>query len=105
MLAKETTMEFIRRIALGFAQTAMMISVAATTSAAPVMVANNSFELGTFVDDGNGTMVLPLGSTTITGWTVSNDQLAWITNPNPWGLSAVDGNRFLDLTAYPTGAP
>ncbi|MCZ2073466.1 MAG: DUF642 domain-containing protein [Bryobacterales bacterium] len=50
-------------------------------------------------------MVLPVGSMSITGWTVINDQLAWIDIGNPWGLTAQDGDRFLDLTAYPTGAP
>jgi hypothetical protein len=70
-----------------------------------IPVSNFSFEGGGFVDDGNGTMVLPVGSTAITGWTVTGDQLAWITNPNPWGLAAQEGNRFLDLTAYPSGAP
>jgi hypothetical protein len=69
------------------------------------LITNGSFELGVFVDDGNKTMILPVGSTTITGWTVITDQLAWIDAGNPWGLSAQDGNRFLDFTAYPTGAP
>jgi hypothetical protein len=50
-------------------------------------------------------MILPVGSTSITGWTVVTDQLAWIDTGNPWGLSAQDGDRFLDLTAYPAGAP
>ena len=78
---------------------------AAGTYAAPIAVVNSSFESGTFVNDGNGTDVLPVGSPAITGWTVFNDQLAWIISPNPWDLSAQDGNAFLDLTAYPTGAP
>lgn len=68
-------------------------------------ITNASFELGTFVNDGNGTMVLPVGSTVMTGWTVTGDQLAWIISPNPWGLSAEESNRFLDFTAYPAGAP
>src|SRR5688500_10274771 len=75
------------------------------SSAHAVPITNPSFELGTFVNDGNGTMVLPVGSTAITGWAVVFDQLAWIISPNPWGLAAQDGNRFLDLTAYPSGAP
>jgi hypothetical protein len=76
-----------------------------SSAAHAIPVANFSFEDGDFVDDGNGTMVLPVGSTAITGWMVAADELAWIISPNPWGLSAQDGNRFLDLTAYPAGAP
>lgn len=88
---------FTKAIAIGF--------VWAGAAAHAIPVSNFSFEDGTFVNDGNGTNVLPVGSTSITGWTVTVDQLAWITSPNPWGLSAQDGNRFLDLTAYPAGAP
>src|SRR5215470_919203 len=69
------------------------------------MLTNGSFELGAFVNQGNATMVLNVGSTSITGWTVVTDQLAWIDTGNPFGLSAQDGNRFLDFTAYPAGAP
>jgi hypothetical protein len=50
-------------------------------------------------------MILPLGSTTITGWTVVADQIAWMNAGNLWGLSAQDGNKFLDFAAYPAGAP
>ena len=82
-----------------------MVTFAGSATAAPIAITNNSFETGSFVNDGNGTMVLPVGSTAITGWTVTADQLAWITMPNPWGLAPQDGTRFLDLTAYPAGAP
>jgi hypothetical protein len=78
---------------------------AVSGAAEAIPLTNFSFEDGAFVSDGNGTMVLPVGSTVMTGWTVVGDQLAWITTPNPWGLSAQDGANFLDLTAYPTGAP
>jgi len=69
------------------------------------LLTNGSFEDGTFVPDVNHTMILNLGSTAMTGWTVSADQLAWIDAGNPFGLSAQDGNGFLDLTAYPAGPP
>jgi hypothetical protein len=69
------------------------------------LLTNPSFESGAFVNQGNVTMVVPLASTVITGWTVVADQLAWIDAGNPWGLSAEDGTRFLDLTAYPAGPP
>lgn len=69
------------------------------------LVANGSFESGAFVNQGNDTMSLSAGSTTITGWTVVTDTTAWIGPTNPWGLSASDGGYFLDLTNYQTGAP
>src|SRR5215471_2890614 len=69
------------------------------------LITNGSFELGGFVNQGSQTMILPLASTTITGWTVVTDQIAWIDVGNPWGLSAQSGNRFLDFTAYPAGPP
>jgi hypothetical protein len=69
------------------------------------LITNGSFELGGFVNQGNQTMILPLASPAITGWTVITDQIAWIDTGNPWGLSAQNGNRFLDFTAYPAGPP
>jgi len=65
------------------------------------LLTNPSFELGSFVDRGDGFQILPIGSTAITGWTVINDSMAWGKYPN----SAVnvhpaiprDGTFFLDL--------
>jgi hypothetical protein len=88
------------RVSLGLAYAAFLAAHANAN-----LINNGSFESGAFVNQGNVTMVLAVGSTTITGWTVSTDQLAWIDTGNPWGLSAQDGTRFLDFTAYPTGAP
>src|SRR5256885_5709993 len=69
------------------------------------LLTNGSFELGSFVNQGSETMSLAAGNTAITGWTVTGRSLAWINTGNPWGLSAQDGNLFLDLTDYTTGAP
>lgn len=69
------------------------------------LLTNGSFEAGTFVNDGNGTMTFSAGPITITGWTATGRQVSWIQSPNPFGLSAQDGNLFLDLTAYNPGAP
>ena len=75
-------------------------------SAEANLITNGSFENENgFVPDAFSTMILNLGSTTMTGWTVSADQLAWIHVGTVWGLSAQDGNYFLDLTAYPAGPP
>jgi len=81
----------------------------AATSANATPILNGSFESGAFASTGfQGTMTLPVGSTTITDWTVVGtvgDTLAWIESPNPWSLSAQDGNRFLDLTNLQAGPP
>jgi hypothetical protein len=69
------------------------------------LLTNGSFELGTFVNDGNLTDTFSAGATTITGWSAVGRQISWIDVGNPWSLSAQDGNRFLDLTAYNAGAP
>jgi len=94
-----------RRYAFIAFAVALLLIEAACTRTVSVPLTNSSFELGTFVNDGKGTMILQVGATDITGWTVVTDELAWIGNPNPWSLSAQEGDRFLDLTAYPAGAP
>jgi hypothetical protein len=68
---------------------------------------NGSFEdTNGFVNQGNDTMVLGIGSTTMTGWTVVNNQLAWLGPSNPFGLApALDGSYFLDLTSYANSPP
>ena len=69
------------------------------------LLSNGSFESGAFVNQGFDTMSLHAGSTTITGWTVVTDTTAWIGPTNTFGLHASDGDYFLDLTNYETGAP
>ena len=95
---------FRRYVFITFAVALLLIEVGCTRTVS-VPLTNSSFELGTFVNDGKGTMILRVGATDITGWTVVTDEVGWIGNPNPWSLSAQDGDRFLDLTAYPAGAP
>lgn len=69
------------------------------------LIANGSFESGSFVPQGSQTMTLSPGSTALTGWQVVNDSLAWIGVGDPWGLDAQDGDLFLDLSDYSAGAP
>jgi hypothetical protein len=69
------------------------------------LLTNGSFESGSFVNNGQETMSLAAGSTVLTGWTVVGRSLAWINVGNPFGISAEDGNFFLDLTDYNAGAP
>ncbi|HEY4234256.1 MAG TPA: DUF642 domain-containing protein [Lacipirellulaceae bacterium] len=65
------------------------------------LLTNPSFELGTFVNRGDGFQILPIGSTTIADWTVVNDSLAWGTVPNSAAgvnpITPFDGSFFLDL--------
>jgi hypothetical protein len=86
------------------ASVASVVLVAAHLEAAPIVL-NGSFESGTLVSDGNQTDTFNAGATTITGWAAVGRQVSWIDAGNPFLLSAQDGNRFLDLTAYNPGAP
>jgi len=45
-------------------------------------------------------MQLLPGNTSLTGWNVLNSDLVWIENSNPFGVSAANGNRFIDLTGF-----
>lgn len=83
----------------------LICTLACFVSAQAALITNGSFELGTFVNDGNGTDSFSAGPTAITGWAAVGRQVSWIQTPNPWGLSAQDGTHFLDLTGYNTGAP
>jgi hypothetical protein len=76
-----------------------------TANARASLLTNGSFEDGTLINDGNSTMTFSAGPTNIVGWAAVGRQVSWIEAGNPFGLSAQDGSRFLDLTAYITGAP
>jgi hypothetical protein len=70
------------------------------------LIVNGSFENGNFIPNGDNTMSLAVGATSMTGWTVYNDTLAWIGDPNPFfGLHASNGVKSLDLADYATGGP
>jgi hypothetical protein len=85
---------------------ALAMTVAAAAGAAQAnLLANASFENGTFSPPSNQTESLAVGSAAITGWTVIGDTTAWIGTGNPWSVTASDGARFLDLTDYSAGAP
>lgn len=83
---------------------AVCASLVATHTNANLLT-NGSFEAGTLVNDGNHTMTFGAGPTNITDWAAVGRQVSWIDTGNPFFLSAQDGNRFLDLTAYNPGAP
>ena len=69
-------------------------------------VTNGSFEDTTgFTSAGHpGDDTDSLGSG-LPGWTIANHNVAWIGPSNPFGLTASNGDYFLDLTDYTTGSP
>lgn len=69
------------------------------------LLTNGSFETGAFVDQGNNTNSPAVGSTVITGWTVTTGSLSWISTPNPFSVVPSDGIKLLDLTDYRDAPP
>ncbi len=69
------------------------------------LIMNGGFESGSFVPPSNQTMTLSPGSSSLSGWQIVNDSLAWIGAGDPWGLDAQEGNFFLDLSDYAAGSP
>jgi Protein of unknown function (DUF642)/PEP-CTERM motif len=71
------------------------------------LLTNGGFDDTTgFVNQGQDTMTLAPGSTTMTGWTVTSNNLAWIGPSNPFGLTGSNGSGFfLDLQGISDGAP
>jgi hypothetical protein len=93
-----------------FCITALALAICISSSAhADNLIVNGSFEdITNFIPNGDDTMVLPLGSTAMPGWTVvgQDGSTAWIGPTNPFsGLTASDGSYFLDLTAYRDAPP
>ncbi|MDQ2712985.1 MAG: DUF642 domain-containing protein, partial [Acidobacteriota bacterium] len=75
----------------------------AAVDAQASLITNGSFENtnNSFVGDANLVDELSSGSSAIPGWTTTNGvPTAWIKNGNPYGISAADGQFFLDLTGY-----
>jgi Protein of unknown function (DUF642) len=71
-------------------------------------VDNGGFEntANTYIDGGGGYMLVNASdSTTIPGWTVADQNIAWIQSGPPTGLSGTQGNYFLDLTGIVNQKP
>jgi hypothetical protein len=88
---------------------AALLGIGLPGAAQANLLTNGSFEDTTnFVNQGNDTMDLDVGSTLMPGWTVAGSHyVSWIGPTNPFGLTASPsgGDYFLDLTGYVTGAP
>jgi Protein of unknown function (DUF642)/PEP-CTERM motif len=92
--------------ALAFAIFAVAATIFSVEARANLLV-NGGFDDTTgFVDQGNDTMTLAPGSTTMTGWTVITNSAAWIGPNNPFGVTGSTGSGyFLDLQGYSDSAP
>lgn len=93
-----------------FSQTKMKVAIALVgalvgTSAGAATIQNGNFETGNFNPVADETIELNPGDTDLAGWTILTDDIAWIGAGNPWGLSASNGNRFIDLTGFSDTAP
>ena len=63
-------------------------------------ISNPSFETFTSsVIPSSGIQLLP-GTTNLTDWSVIGNEIAILTQPNNWGLTASDGDNFLDIAGY-----
>ena len=90
---------------LGLTATSFLLS---SSARAANLIQNGSFEdpAGTFVDNGQGIMLLNPGSTVIPGWTTTNAELAWINNNNVFnGIATPFESFFLDLTGSQDNFP
>ena len=80
-------------------------ALAAATSQASLIV-NGSFETGgTFVNTALGAMQLIGSNSTISGWTSTGDEIAWVDDTNLDGIFASEGSRHLDLAGFSNAAP
>ena len=87
-----------------FASFAVLLACSGTALAGTNLFDNPSFELGTFVPNGDNTMVVAPGGSAISNWQIVNADVAWLSTPNPFnGLSPSDGTKFIDLTSYQGG--
>lgn len=70
------------------------------------LVTNPSFETFTGTFGGDGGAQLTTSSTSLTGWSVANGEIAVLRTPNSYSLIASEGVNFLDLAGYSnTGLP
>ena len=72
------------------------------------LLLNGSFEDTTyFVDQGQDSMRVGLGSTALLGWTVigQDNSLHWSGPTNPFGITASDGSYWIDLTGFRDNPP
>ena len=89
-------------------RTALGVALVASFGAAQAaLLVNGGFEnasANTTAPSAVQTFTLGIGSTAIDGWTVIGDDTAWIGGAQ-FGLTASQGNKFLDLTNYQDGPP
>lgn len=91
----------MKHIAAALITLSALISAPASAN----LLTNGSFESGSFVNQSGGYMAVPVGSGTITGWEVIDNQPAWAQSITSEGLTSQEGSYFLDLTGFGNVTP
>jgi hypothetical protein len=89
----------------GLSAGVIVLSLHGSSAWAVNLLANGSFEAGTYSFGGDGAQNLAPGSTTITGWTVTTNNVAPIQATNAYSIVPEDGNVSLDLQGYTDSSP
>ena len=76
----------------------LLLGLALASGAAQAnLLANGSFEAGTFTPNLPGVQQIGLVASPITGWTTFVGDVFWVSNSNPYGITASDGNLSMNL--------
>jgi hypothetical protein len=89
---------------LGYTFVATLLTLVASNAQANLLT-NGSFDSGTYSFGGDGAVDLPAGSTAITGWTVTTNDVAPISSSNVYSIVPEDGTVSLDLQSYTDASP
>ena len=86
-----------------FRATLSCVLLGAASIAQANLVTNGSFEEGSWMNTSGGWMQLNPGDSSMTGWTVVDQYIAW--GDDPPGFPAVDGDRLLDMSGFAADSP
>jgi len=83
---------------------AVAACLASGAATAANIVPNGSFESGAFANTTCNYMLLEPGDSSLTGWTVANQSIAWGRSTCD-GFTGSDGQSFVDLSAFGANSP
>ncbi len=95
---------FVRFLAAIVGEGILALAIGPSVWAA-TLVANGSFESGSFTFGGDGGADLAPSSTAISGWTIFTNHIAPLRTGNAYGIVAEEGDVSLDLQGYSDSSP